>query len=89
MARWAGTTGDWITKVDAVTDPLARKLLDLHSRDSNGYCQGDEGDGDRPQPPNWPCATVELVMEHLDCPAPAQASDNAWQAFTAHSAGGR
>jgi hypothetical protein len=69
----------WISRVDQVTDPLARELLDLHSRDDNGYCRGDEFDGVSPEPPNWPCATVELVMAHLGDPAPPNASDNAWQ----------
>jgi hypothetical protein len=72
-------TADWISRVHNVTHPLARALLDLHSRDSNGYCQGDEYDGVAPEPPNWPCATVELVMAHLGDPAPPNASDNAWQ----------
>jgi hypothetical protein len=72
-------TAYWIRRVDQVTDPLARTLLDLHSRDGNGYCQGDEYDGVAPEPPNWPCATVELVMAHLGDPAPPHASDNAWQ----------
>ena len=71
-------TAVWMRLVEAVSDPLARKVLDLHCRDSNGYCQGDEYDGEWPQSPNWPCATVELVMDHLDQPAPAAASDSAW-----------
>jgi hypothetical protein len=76
--QWVATTEDWIKRVHAVTDPLARRILTLHSRDSNGYCQGDEGDGELLQPPNWPCLTVELVMDFLDNPAPPDASELAW-----------
>lgn len=75
----AAETAEWINRVDQVKDGLARAVLDLHRRDGNGYCQGDEYDGVAPEPPNWPCATVELVMVHLGHPAPLHASDNAWQ----------
>jgi hypothetical protein len=82
MQAYSTTIADpvqWVRRVNEVTDPLARKLLTLHCRDGNGYCQGDEDDGVAPEPPNWPCATVELVMAHLGDPAPPHASDDAWQ----------
>jgi hypothetical protein len=53
--------------LDAVDDPLARKILDLHGREvSYGSarckeCVDDDGDGY-----DWPCNTVIAVAEHYE-----------------------
>ena len=39
-------TAPWMRLVEAMSGPLARKVLDLHCHDVSGYCQGDEYDGE-------------------------------------------
>lgn len=51
----------------AVTDPLARAVLDLHKADGR-FCaaeQDEYGDGT-----DWPCRTVETVATTLGIPFP-------------------
>jgi hypothetical protein len=50
-------------RLAALTDPLARAILDLHSEDERGECQGDDFDGYEAERPSWPCRTVEAVAE--------------------------
>jgi hypothetical protein len=49
----------------AVTDPLARAVLDLHHEDQHGRCAGDEFGGYDGEPPAWPCDTVIVVARHF------------------------
>lgn len=48
-------------RLDGVTDPLSRAVLDLHSEDERGTCKGCDFDGYEAERPNWPCRTVEVV----------------------------
>lgn len=57
----------FVAALAAVTDPVARAVLDLH-RDEGGRCGGCEdyeGYG-----PGWPCETAVAVAEALDIPVP-------------------
>lgn len=49
-------------KLDALTDPTARAVLDLH-HDDDGVCRGCDWDGFETEPPQWPCSTVRAVAE--------------------------
>lgn len=60
----------FLAALAAVTDPVARVVLDLHKAESGrcGACCtvcGDEGYG-----PGWPCSTVETVAKALDIDVP-------------------
>lgn len=48
-------------RLTALTDPLARAILDLHAENDRGECDGDEFGGYDGLPPDWPCSTVEAV----------------------------
>lgn len=48
----------------AVTDPVARIVLDLHTENPHGECVGDDMDGYEAESPEWPCRTVEAVAAH-------------------------
>lgn len=71
--RRAAATEAWpgfVAALDAVTDPVARAVLDLHKLD-DGYCRGDEFGGYESEPPTWPCSTVDAVAEAVGIPVPA------------------
>lgn len=64
-----------IPQLDALTDPLARAVLDLHRREPNSgswTCAGDEAEGFEAERPEWPCATVRVVAERFGIPMPAE-----------------
>lgn len=55
-------------RLDAITDPLARAVLDLHRENERHECEGDDMDGYECEYPAWPCRTVEAVAEHYGIP---------------------
>lgn len=60
-----------IRRLDAIDDPLARKVLDLHGRktlyprDAVWMCEGCDPGEHAQGPPDWPCQTVALIGEHF------------------------
>jgi hypothetical protein len=67
-ARRAAATEAWpafVAALDAITDPVARAVLDLHSADTEpvgkGECQGCDIDGYECERPYWPCRTVITI----------------------------
>lgn len=58
----------FVAALEAVTDPVARAVLDLHKRDGGG-CRGENGDG-YGEPEEWPCLTVLAVAKALGIPVP-------------------
>jgi hypothetical protein len=59
----------FVAALDAVTDPVARVVLDLH-KDDRGSCAGDDYSGYEGEPPGWPCRTVEAVAAALGITVP-------------------
>lgn len=51
-------------QLTAITDPVARAVLDLHAPDDFGDCMGDDMEGYEAEAPTWPCRTVEAVAGH-------------------------
>jgi len=51
-------------RLAAITDPVARAVLDLHAPDDDGDCMGDDMEGYEAEQPTWPCRTVEAVAGH-------------------------
>lgn len=49
--------------LDAITDPLARAILDLHHADEVEFpkCAGCDFGGYEAEEPEWPCRTVQAV----------------------------
>lgn len=43
---------------------LERRLMELHSANDRGECQGCDFSGGEGEPPEWPCRTVALLAEH-------------------------
>lgn len=77
-AEWAerrkvgvAETGAYIAALKAITDPVSRKVLDLHHRIHVDQCAGCEFAGYEAEPPMWPCATVDLIAEHHSIAAPS------------------
>lgn len=54
----------------AITDPLARAVLDLHAENDRHECEGDDMDGYEAEYPEWPCRTVETVAAHYGIELP-------------------
>jgi hypothetical protein len=63
-AAWPG----FVAALDAVTDPVARAVLDLH-RQERGWCTGENGDT-YGEPEEWPCLTVLAVAATLGIDVP-------------------
>jgi len=58
----------------AVTDPIARAVLDLHAEQDGvawTTCAGCDTDGYDAEAPPWPCRTVDAVAEALGIEAPS------------------
>lgn len=53
-------------KLNALTDPTARAVLDLHSEDDDHTCEGCDWDGFEAERPPWPCSTIRVVAEVHD-----------------------
>lgn len=47
----------------AITDPIAREVLDLHGPDERSACRGCDYSGWEAEPIDWPCRTVKTVAE--------------------------
>ena len=50
--------------LDAIADPVARLVLDLHQRENLGgrwICGGCDSEGFESEQPAWPCTTTEVV----------------------------
>lgn len=66
----------FLAALDAVADPLARRVLDLHHREADTpwltdwTCQGCDFLGYEGEPPYWPCSTVTTVCEHIGIDVP-------------------
>ena len=54
----------------AITDPLARTVLDLHEEHDDGTCLGDDIDGYDAERPDWPCRTTVAIAEHYGIELP-------------------
>jgi hypothetical protein len=50
-----------VEQLAAITDPVSRAVLDLHSADGRGECEGCDFDGYEAESPEWPCRTVATV----------------------------
>ena len=60
----------FVAALDAVTDPVARAVLDLHSADQRGECTGCEFDGWEAERPVWPCKTITTVAAAVGIAVP-------------------
>jgi hypothetical protein len=59
----------FVAALDAVTDPVARAVLDLH-KSQDKACRGCDGDGYDWEYPGWPCRTTTTVAEALGITVP-------------------
>lgn len=68
-----------IPALDAITDPIARAVLDLHAprarHQREGWvfapeCEGCEFGGYEAEPPEWPCGTTEIIAKHYGIELP-------------------
>jgi hypothetical protein len=59
----------FVAALAAVTDPVARAVLDLH-RDDGGWCAGCEGSDNDGEGPGSPCGTVEAVAAAVGITVP-------------------
>ena len=63
VSRWA----EGMRRLNSVRDPLARKIVALHSEcgSGDGPCDDQTGDSVLPDPWSWwACETLELIAEH-------------------------
>ena len=60
----------FVAALAAVTDPVARAVLDLHKADGRGDCEGCEYGGYECEPPEWPCGTTTTIANLLGIPVP-------------------
>lgn len=71
--RRAAATEAWpgfVAALAAVTDPVARAVLDLHAN-VDRMCDGCEFGGYEAERPSWPCATIDAVATALGIDVPA------------------
>lgn len=54
----------------ALTDPLARAVLDLHAENERGECEGYDFEGYEAEQPEWPCRTTHVVADYLGIELP-------------------
>lgn len=55
-----------VAALDAITDPLARALLDHHKKAEDSWddgCEGCDPGSSAESRPEWPCSTVEKIAE--------------------------
>ena len=59
-------------RLNAITDPLARKIIELHRECGSGTGECDSGDGFDPEDrqPYWGCETTALVASHFNIEFP-------------------
>lgn len=71
VARWVES----MRRLNAIEDPLARRVLALH-RDcgsGSGVCDGLNGESVAiSQRSGWGCETTEVIAQHFDVPYPAR-----------------
>ena len=60
-AEYVAACAEYANRVAAITDPLARSILDLHHVDDYGDCPECSGDE---WGTHWPCDTASTVAEH-------------------------
>jgi hypothetical protein len=60
----------FVAELDAVTDPVARAVLDLHKIAERGECHGCDADGYEWEYPWWPCRTTQAVAAVLGITVP-------------------
>lgn len=75
--RWEKSVAEWavldaaLAELDAIADPLGRKVLDLHAiADDEAVCDACSFDSDDPYDEAWPCPTVKIVAKHFDVTLP-------------------
>lgn len=76
--RWEQSVKQWrlldaaASELDAIADPLARKILDLHGCDPcAAECVECSEDGEESYPVSWPCETVTLIAAHFGVEMPS------------------
>lgn len=67
----------FVAQLAAVTDPVARVVLDLHKAD-DGRCDGCEYGGYEAERPEWPCSTTEAVATALGITVPPDLDMAEW-----------
>lgn len=60
----------FIAALAAVTDPVARAVLDLHKPADRGHCHGCDADGYEWDYPEWPCRTTTTIAATLGIDVP-------------------
>lgn len=75
--RWERSVAQWekldatLAELAAITEPLARKVLDLHACASDeAVCDACSLDSDDPYDEPWPCLTARLVADHFGVAIP-------------------
>ena len=69
VSRWV----DAMRRLNAIDDPLARKLLALH-RDcgsGSGVCDGEDDPEPMDRRADWGCETTQLIADHFGVEYPA------------------
>lgn len=51
-----------------ITDPLARRILDLHTEDACGECDGCDPGMYAESSAGWPCSTIDAIADHYGIP---------------------
>lgn len=64
------TAAAWLQQLDAITDPVARLVLDLHRRDPHGAAYLCGSGESAYYEATWPCETVLAVADLFGIPAP-------------------
>ena len=66
---------EYAAKIDAISEPVARAVLDLHARKARysnwQVCEGCDINGYEAEEPGWPCRTVVLIGNHYGIGEPA------------------
>lgn len=60
----------FVAALAAVTDPVARAVLDLHKPAERGQCHGCDADGYEWDYPEWPCRTTTTIAAKLGIDVP-------------------
>lgn len=60
----------FLAALEAVSDPVARAVLNLHKAGDRGECVGCDADGYEWEQPAWPCRTTTTVAGTLGITVP-------------------
>jgi hypothetical protein len=60
----------FLAALAAVTDAVARAVLDLHKPAERGHCHGCDADGYEWEYPEWPCRTTTTIAATLGIDVP-------------------